>query len=369
MSRRLAAVLAVCFAAALLVPATGIAQTFKVDKYDIKGDGGTDYVAVESATGHVFVSRQNHMMVVEGATGKVLFDIQNTPGVHGAGIATKAGHGFTTNGGDSTVTMFDLKTFAVIKQIPIMVGGLDGIMYDEPDDKIILTNHSRPVGTLVALNPATGDIVATVELEDNSPEGAAADGKGHIFVNNETKNTIQVIDVKTWKATASWPVAPCVRPTGIAYDKASDRIFSGCSNTSVVLDASTGKVVASISNGAGVDALGWDPGKKLIFIPNGGGGNVTVVHQDSPDKYTVVDTVATFAGAKTIAVDPVTHNAYLFQPERGPAPAPAAAPAAPPAAPPAGPPPAGAGGGAPGGRGLRGTPPPIVAAWFIVIKQ
>jgi hypothetical protein len=261
--------------------------------------------------------------------------------------------------------MFDLKTFAVIKQIPIMVGGLDGIMYDEPDDKIILTNHSRPVGTLVALNPATGDIVATVELEDNSPEGAAADGKGHIFVNNETKNTIQVIDVKTWKATASWPVAPCVRPTGIAYDKASDRIFSGCSNTSVVVDPNTGKVVASISNGAGVDALGWDPSKKLIFIPNGGGGNVTVVHQDSPDKYTVVDTVATFAGAKTIAVDPVTHNAYLFQPERGPAPAPAAAPAAPPA----GAPPAGAPGGAPGGRGLRGTPPPIVAAWFIVIKQ
>jgi len=108
-----------------------------------------------------------------------------------------------------------------------------------------------------------------------------------------------------------------------------------------------------------VDALGWDPSKKLIFIPNGGGGNVTVVHQDSPDKYTVVDTVATFAGAKTIAVDPVSHNAYLFQPERGPAPAPAAD------APPAGAPPA----GAPGGRGLRGTPPPIVASWFIVIKQ
>jgi DNA-binding beta-propeller fold protein YncE len=363
MTIRLAAVIAVVFMTALLVPGTGNAQTFKVEKYDIKGDGGTDYVAVESATGHVFVSRQSHMMVVEGATGKVLFDIPNTPGVHGAGIATKAGHGFTTNGTDSTVTMFDLKTFAVIKQIPVPTMGLDGIMYDEPDDKIILTNHSRPIGTLVALNPATGDIVATVELEDTAPEGAAADGKGHIFVNNESKNTIQVIDVKTWKATASWPLAPCAGPTGIAYDKASDRIFSGCSNTSVVVDPNTGKVVASIKNGTRVDALGWDPSKKQIFIPNGGEGNVTVVHQDSPDKYTVVDTVATFAGAKTIAVDPVTHNAYLFQPERGPAPAPAAAPAAPPAgAPPA---------GAPGGRGggLRGTPPPIVAAWFIVIKQ
>jgi len=109
-------------------------------------------------------------------------------------------------------------------------------------------------------------------------------------------------------------------PTGIAYDKASNRIFSGCNNTSVVVDADTGKIVASIKNGTRVDALGWDPSKKLIFIPNGGEGNVTVVHQDSPDKYTTVATVDTFAGAKTIAVDPVTHNAYLFQPERGPAP-------------------------------------------------
>jgi len=315
---------AVIFATSLLTPNIGHAQTFKVEKFDIKADGGTDYVAVESATGRVFVSRANHMMVVDGPTGRVLGDILNTPGVHGAGIATKAGHGFTTNGGDSTVTMFDLKTLAVLKQIKVEQGGLDGIMYDEPDDKIILTNHSRPIGTLTAIDPKSGDIVATVELEDTAPEGAAADGKGHIFVNNESKNTIQVIDVKTWKATASWPLAPCQGPTGIAYDKASNRIFSGCNNTSVVVDADTGKIVASIKNGTRVDALGWDPSKKLIFIPNGGEGNVTVVHQDSPDKYTTVATVDTFPGAKTIAVDPVTHNAYLFQPERGPAPAPPA---------------------------------------------
>src|SRR3989440_2506920 len=323
MTRRLLTALTVLVTANLAAPSVGHAQTFKVEKFDIKGDGGTDYVTVEPATGRVFVARATHMMVVEGATGKVLGDIPTTPGVHGAGLASKAGHGFTTNGGDSTVTMFDLKTFAVLKQIKVAPGGLDGIMYDEPDDKIILTNHSRPIGTLVALDPKSGDIVGTAELEDNAPEGAAADGKGHIFVNNESKNTIQVIDVKTWKATASWPLAPCTGPTGIAYDKASDRIFSGCSNNSVVVDAKTGKVVATIKNGTRVDALAWDPGKKLIFIPNGGEGNVTVVHQDSPDTYTVVATVPTFAGAKTIAVDPVTHNAYLFQPERGPAPPPA----------------------------------------------
>jgi DNA-binding beta-propeller fold protein YncE len=352
MKKHLITFLVVMFAIAVAMPVMGQAQTFKVEKFDIKGEGGTDYVAVESATGRVFVSRANHMMVVEGATGKVLGDIPNTPGVHGAGIATKAGHGFTTNGGDETVTMFDLKTLAVIKQIHVGPG-LDGIMYDEPDDKIILTNHSRPIGTLTAIDPKSGDIVGTAELEDNAPEGAAADGKGHIFVNNESKNTIQVIDVKTWKATASWPTAPCTGPTGIAYDKASDRIFSGCSNNSVVVDPNTGKVVATIKNGTRVDALGWDAQKKLIYIPNGGEGNVTVVHQDAADKYSVVATVDTFAGAKTITVDSTTHNVYLFQPERGPAPAPAAGAAPAPA---------------PGGRG-RGPQGPIIAGWFIVIKQ
>jgi len=333
-------------------PAAPQAQTFKVEKFDIKGDGGTDYVTVEPATGRVFVSRSTHMMVVDGATGKVLGDIQNTPGVHGAGLASKAGHGFTTNSGDQTVTMFDLKTLAPIKQIKVGPG-LDGIMYDEADDKIILTNHSRPIGTLTAIDPNSGDIVATVELEDTAPEGAAADGKGHIFVNNEGKNTIQVIDAKTWKATASWPLAPCDGPTGIAYDKATNRIFSGCSKTSVVVDAATGKVVASIANGSRVDALGWDPAQKLIYIPNGGEGNVTVVHQDSADKYTVVATVATVPGAKTITVDPRTHTAYLFQPERAPAPEPAAD--APPPAP-----------GQGRGRGPQG---PIIAAWFVVVRH
>ena len=342
--------LGIVLGVSLAAPAAGHAQAFKVQKYDIKGDGGTDYVTVEPATGRVFVSRGTHVMVVEGATGTVVGDILNTPGVHGAGLATKAGHGFTTNGGDQTVTMFDLKTLAQIKRIKVGPG-LDGIMYDEADDKIILTNHSRPIGTLTAIDPVSGDIVATVELEDTAPEGAAADGSGHIFVNNEGKNTIQVIDARTWKATASWPLAPCEGPTGIAYDKATNRIFSGCNKTSVIVDASTGKVVATIPNGTRVDALGWDPEKKLIFIPNGGEGNVTVVHQDSADKYSVVATVPTFAGAKTITVDPKTHNAYLFQPERGPAPPPPAD--APPPAP---------------GRG-RGPQGPIVAAWFIVITQ
>ena len=153
--------------AGLVAPAPAQAQTYKMEKVDIKGEGGTDYASVDAATNRVFVSRSTHVMVVEGATGKVLGDIPNTPGVHGVGIAAKAGHGFTANSGDQTVTMFDLKTLAVVKQITVGPG-LDGVMYNEPDDKIILTNHSRPIGTLTAIDPNSGDIVATVELEDNA---------------------------------------------------------------------------------------------------------------------------------------------------------------------------------------------------------
>jgi DNA-binding beta-propeller fold protein YncE len=293
------------------------AQTFSVDKWNVGGDGGTDYLTAEAGTGRVFISRGTRVMVVDGLTGKSLGEIADTPRVHGIALAPTSRHGFTTNGGDSTVTMFDLKTLAVIKKIKVPGGGLDGIMFDQYDDKIILTNHSRPAGTLVAIDPDSGEIVGTTELEDTSPEGAAPNGKGWIYVNNEQKNTLQVVDVKTWKAVKSWPLAPCESPTGIAYDSRSDRIFVGCGKTSVVVDGTSGKVVATIRNGDRVDALGWDPSQRLIYIPAGSPGNVTVVHQDSPEKYTVIATVPTMPGAKTIGVDPDAHRAYVFQPEYG----------------------------------------------------
>jgi hypothetical protein len=320
------------------------AQTFKVEKYNIGGEGGTDYLVAEPGTGRVFISRGTHVMVVDGPTGKVIGDIPNTPRMHGIGLAPKSNHGFTTNAGDSSVTIFDLKTLAFIKKVPIKVGGLDGIMYDDFSDRVILTNHSKP-GTAVALDPNSGDIVGMAQLEDTGPEGAASDGKGKLFVNNEGTSTMQVLDAKTMKVLASWPLAPCEGPTGIAMDRSTNRIFSGCDKNSVVVNAATGKVVATIKNGDRVDALGYDDSQKLIYIPAGSPGNVTVVHEDSPDKYSVVATVATVPGAKTIAVDPIKHVAYLFQPEYGPAPAGAATT---------------------GGRGARG---PIIGAWFVVIHQ
>jgi len=260
---------ALLLASTLAWPRVSPAQTFKAAKFSIGGDGGTDYLTAEPGTGRVFVSRGTHVMVVDGPTGRIVADIPDTPGTHGIALAPKSGRGFITNGGDSTVTMFDLKTLAVIKKIPVATGGLDGIMYEDFSDRIILTNHSRPIGTAVALDAKTGDIVGTAQLEDNGPEGAASDGQGKIFVNNEGTSTMQVLDVKTMKVLASWTLAPCEGPTGIAYDRTTNRIFSGCSKTSVVVDATTGKIVATIANGDGVDALGWDPVEKLIYIPAG----------------------------------------------------------------------------------------------------
>ena len=329
--------------ALLAIPGVLAAQTFKVEKYTIGGDGGTDYITADPATGRVYISRGTHVMVVDEKTGKVLADIPDTPRVHGVALAQRDGHGFSTNAGDSTSTMFDVKTMAVIKKVHAGIDGLDGIMYDDATDKILTINHSHPTGTAVVIDPKSGDVVARVTLTGNGPEGGVSDGKGRIFVNLEDKNAIDVIDTKTWKVTATWPIEPCDGPTGIAMDRTTNRIFAGCSKTSVVVDAGSGKVVAQIANGNGVDALGWDQGEKLMYIPAGRDGNVTVVHEDSPDKYTVVATVSTMVGAKTIAVDDTRHVAYAFTPEYGPPPAGSPAPE-------------------PGRRGPRG---PIIGTWFI----
>jgi len=345
--------IAILASAMLASPSAGHTQTFKVEKWNIGGEGGHDYIVAEAGTGRVFVSRGTHMMVIDGKNGTLLGDIPTTIGRnHGVGLAAKENHGFITVGGDSSVVMFDLKTLAPMKTIPMKVGGLDGIMYDDVSNQIVLTNHSA-TGTAVTINAKTGEVTGTAELEDNGPEGAATDGKGKMYIANENKNTMQVPETKTMKVPARWPLAPCVHPTGVMLDRKTMRIFIGCSKTSVVVDATNGNIVANLTNGDGVDALGWDAERKLIYIPAGQSGNVTVIHQDSPDKYTTVATIETMRGAKTIAVDPVTHRAYAVAIERGPAPAPAAG-ATPPAA---------------GSRGGPGPPGPVVGGWVLAISH
>lgn len=340
-------------AAFVALPVASHAQNFTVTKFDIGGEGGFDYLSVDTATGRVFVSRGTRIQVVD-ASGKPAGEIANTPGTHGALIVNSVKRGFTTNGRDSTVTMFDLGSLNVIKQIHAGQRGLDGFMYDDASNRVLTIDHSPEnpptPGTIVIIDPNSGEVVGTATTTGSAPEGGVGDGKGRIFVNLEDKEAMDVIDTKTWKVVATWPVAPCKGPTGIAMDRASNRVFVGCSNTSMVLDASSGKVVAEIKNGGGVDGIAWDQSQKLLYIPSGADGTVTIVHEDSPDKYTTVGTVQTMRGARTIALDIKTHTAYVFTPEYGPAPAPA----------PGSPPPTGR------GRGPRG---PQLAAWLFAIKH
>lgn len=321
------------------------AQTFKTEKFNIGGTGGTDYLASDPTTGRVYLSRGTHVMVLDGNTGAVVGDILDTPRVHGIAFAAAEGHGFTTNAGDSTLTMFNLKDNAVIKKVHIGIDGADGVWYDEQSHKVLSINHSKPMGTAIVVDARTGDVLGKIVLTGMAPEGGASDGKGRIFINIEDTNSIDVIDLKLLKVTSTWKIEPCDGPTGIAYDKASNRLFSGCSNKSVVVNASNGKVVAEITNGDGVDALGWDAAEKLLYIPAGRGGNITVVHQDSADKYSVVGTVPTMNGTKTIAVNTKLHKAYVFTPEYGPAPTNAPA----------------------GGRG--GARGPIIGTWFFIVTH
>lgn len=342
----LSAALALCAAASTLP-----AQNFTATKVDIGGQGAFDYLTADPATGRVFVSRGTHVMVVDGATGKVLGDITNLQRTHGALLVPSAGHGFTTNGGDSTSTMFDLKTLAVIKQIHAGAAGLDGFMYDDATNKVLTIDHSREPapGTVVVIDPVSGDVVTKFETRGSAPEGGVSDGKGRIFINMEDSADVNVVDSKTWKVVDTWSVKPCEGPTGIALDRATNRLFVGCSNTSMVLDSKTGKVVAQIANGSGVDGIAFDPAEKLLYIPSGQAGNVTIVHEDSPDKYTTVAAVPTMRGARTITLDTKTHTAYVFTPEYGPPPAGEPAPA-------------------PGGRG-RGPRGPQIGAWLFAIKH
>ena len=339
-------VVRIAAAALLVAPAALSAQQFTAHRVDIGGEGFFDYITVDTATGHVFVSRGTHIQVVDPATGKVVGDIANTPRTHGALIVNSVGRGFTTNGGDSTSTMFDLKTLAVIKQIHAGASGLDGFMYDDAVDRVLTIDHSRPNGTAVVIDPHSGEVVGKVTTSGAAPEGGVADGKGKIFINIEDRNAVDIVDDHSWQVVGSSSVAPCDGPTGIALDRSTNRLFVGCSDTSMVLDATSGKVVAKIANGRGVDGIAWDADQKLLYIPSGAAGNVTIVRQDGPDRYTTVATVATMRGARTIALDAKTHTAYVFTPEFGPAQA-----------------------GAPAGPGGRPPRGPQLAAWLYAIKH
>ena len=311
-------------------------------KVTVGGEGGWDYLEIDPATHRVFISRGSHVMVFDPSEGKVVGDIPNTQGVHGIALAPEFNRGFTSNGMSATVTIFDLTTLQTIGTAATDRGP-DAIAYDPGSKRVFTMNGASNSAT--AIDAKTGAVAGTVAL-GGRPEFTAADGKGHVFANLEDKSALVEIDSKSLTLLNTWPLAPCDSPSGLAIDAKNERLVVGCHNKMMAfVDGNTGKVVGTVPIGTGVDANRFDPGTGFAFA-SCGDGTITVAHEDSPDSFTVVDTIQTQNGARTMAVDYANHDVVTVtaQFEAPPATPPAAA------APPAG---GGAQGAAPAARGFR----------------
>jgi DNA-binding beta-propeller fold protein YncE len=316
-----AALFLVCFAAILTFAAAAAPQGSNyhlLKKVTLGGEGGWDYLTADPATHRVYLSRGTHIMVVD-ADGKVVGDIPNLKGTHGAEVVTEFGRGFSSNGGSNSVTIFDLKTLAIISEVNLPAAqGPDGFMYDPLSKRVFVFNARSHDAT--ALDAKTGAIAGTVPL-GGKPEAAQTDGLGHVWVNIEDTAQMVEFDSKELKVLNTFPLPNCEEPTGMSIDRAHKRLFIGCHSKQMLVASYDGKIVASVPIGEGVDASNFDPATGLAFA-SCGDGTITVAHEDSPDKYTVVDTIATQRGARTMTLDTANHNIYTVTSEFGPAPAP-----------------------------------------------
>lgn len=288
-------------------PAPG-ASGYKVIKtVPLGGEGGWDYVYVDSAARRVYISRGTHTVVMNADTYAVEGDIPDTQGVHGIAIAADLGRGFTSNGRTNDVTIFDLKTLKPIGKVQTDKNP-DAIAYEPVSKRVFTFNGGGKNAT--AINAADGTVAGTIPL-GGKPEFAAVDGKGSIFVNNEDTSELHHLDAQTLKELHKWPLAPCKSPSGLSMDTKNRRLYAVCDDkVSVVVDADTGKVVATPQIGNGPDASAFDPGTNDFFA-SCGEGVLTVVHEDSPEKFTVVENVPTKRSARTMGLDTKTHNIFM----------------------------------------------------------
>jgi YVTN family beta-propeller protein len=264
----------------------------------------------------LYVSHSSHVIVIDTTTDKVVGDIPKTNGVHGVAFGPE--YGFTTNGRDNAVTMFKLSDLSVSSNIPAGRNP-DAIVYDKPTNRMFVFNGGSNDATVI--DATTGKVASTIPL-GGKPEFGVSDEKGKVFVNLEDKNSIVELDTKNMTVLATWTIAQCEGPTGLAIDRKTERLFAACEKQMVAVDANTGKVVATVPTGTGTDGMEFDPDLKYIFSPNGGDGTLTVIHEDSPNKYSVVENVKTQVRARTMALDTKTHKVYLPIAQFGTAPAP-----------------------------------------------
>src|SRR5579862_4547350 len=269
-------------------------------KIAVGGDGFWDYLAADGPSHRLYISHGTHVVVVDTATDKVIGDIPNTQGVHGIAIAPKLNRGFTSNGRDNSVTVFDLKTLKEIQRVRVGQNP-DCILFDRATNRVFTFNGRS--SDVSAIDAATGAVVGTIAL-GGRPEYGVSDGKGGVYCNIEDKSEIASIDPKALKVKKYWSLAPGEGPSGLAIDAKNRRLFSVCDNNMmVVTDSDTGKVIASPPIGKGPDAAAFDPALGLAFSSNGEDGNLTVVREINPNTFQVAETVPTQAGARTMALD------------------------------------------------------------------
>jgi DNA-binding beta-propeller fold protein YncE len=297
------------------VPLSG--QSYEITHtYKVGGDGGWDYVIPDAPNHRLFVGRQNRVMVVDMNNGRLIAEVTGIKGAHGTALAPATGHGFATSGNDGSIVMFDLKTYKTLARIPAAEDA-DAIIYDPASKRIFSFNGDANSSTVV--DPAKGTLVKNISL-GGKPEYGQSARNGKIYVNLVDSSQIVEIDTKSLAVTRRWSTAPCKNPVSMAIDTRHQRLFSGCrSGVMAISDYRNGSIVATVPIGRGVDGAGYDPVLRDAYASNVD-GTLTVIHQESPDSYRVVENVQTAEGGRNMGLDPATHRIYVVSAKFGPVP-------------------------------------------------
>jgi YVTN family beta-propeller protein len=291
-------------------------------RYTLGGPGGWDYLTIDAAAHHLYISRADRVLVMNTQDGSIVATIPDTQGVHGVALAPELGEGFSSNGRADTVTVFNLDSLVATKVISVSGHNPDAILYDTASKHVFTFNGKSQ--DISVIDPKAGTVIATLAA-GGKPEFAQADGSGRIFFNIEDRSQIGTIDSLAVKRMANWALPNCIEPTGLAFDIRHERLFSVCDNgVLIVTDSRSGRHVAEVPIGKGPDAAAFDAQRGLIFSSNGEDGTLTVIHETDPDHYSVVENVATQKSARTMALDEGTHRVYLVAAEFGTKPPPTA---------------------------------------------
>jgi DNA-binding beta-propeller fold protein YncE len=286
------------------------AAAFRVTRQiDIGGEGGWDYLTPDPARGRLFVTHGMSVVVVDEASGRLLGEITDTPRVHGVELVESVGKGFTTNGGDNSVTVFDLASLTVLDRIAIPGSNPDAVLYEPVSGRLFAFNGESDDAT--AIDPRNHRVIGSVGL-GGKPETGVADGTGRVFINIEDTNEIKVFDARTLEVKQTWSLAPCEEPTGLALDSDTDRLFVACGNERLaIVNADTGAVITTLPVGAGCDGVKFDAELGLAFASAGEDAELTIVRERDADNFEVLATVPTQTGARTLGLDPRRHEVYL----------------------------------------------------------